>query len=115
MKIIPVNRPLIKGNEIKYVTDTIRSGWISASGKYVKKFEKEFAKVVSRKYAITVSSGTAALDIAIKSINIGKGDEVIVPAFTIISCLHEIVRQGGKPVLVDSEPITWNMKVSFIA
>ena len=114
MKIIPVNRPLIKGNEIKYVTDTIRSGWISADGMYVKKFEKEFAKVVSRKYAITVSSGTAALDIAIKSINIRKGDEVIVPAFTIISCLHEIVRQGGKPVLVDSDPETWNMKVSEV-
>jgi perosamine synthetase len=114
MRIIPVNRPLIIGNEIKYVTDCIRSGWISADGMYVKKFEKEFAKVVSRKYAITVSSGTAALDIAIRSIDIRKGDEVIVPTFTIISCLHQIVRQGGKPVLVDADPVTWNMKVSEV-
>ena len=83
-------------------------------GIYVKKFEKKFAKLVSRRYAVSVSSGTAALDIAIKAINIKKDDEVIVPAFTIISCLHQIVRQGAKPVLVDSDPLTWNMDVSKI-
>jgi perosamine synthetase len=114
MKYIPVNRPLIRGNELNFVSDCIKSGWISAEGSYVKKFEKKFAKLVSRKYAVSVSSGTAALDIAIKSINIKKGDEVIVPAFTIISCLHQIVRQGGKPVLVDSDPLTWNIDVSKI-
>ena len=114
MKSIPVNRPLIKGNELNFVSDCIKFGWISSSGSYVKKFEKEFAKLVSRKYAVSVSSGTAALDIAIKSINIKKDDEVIVPAFTIISCLHQIVRQGGKPILVDSDPLTWNIDVTKI-
>ena len=86
MKFIPVNRPLITKMEADSVAKCIKSGWISGDGPYVKKFEKEFAKTVSRKYAITVSNGTAALDIAIKSINIKKGEEVIVPAFTIISC-----------------------------
>ena len=114
MKFIPVNRPLLTKMEADSVAKCIKSGWISGDGPYVKKFEKEFAKTVSRKYAITVSNGTAALDIAIKSINIKKGEEVIVPAFTIISCLHQIVRQGGKPVLIDSDPMTWNMDVSKI-
>ena len=106
MKYIPVNRPLIMGDELNFVSDCIKSGWISSNGSYVKKFEKKFAKLVLRKYAVSVSSGTAALDIAIKAINIKKDDEVIVPAFTIISCLHQIVRQGAKPVLVDSDPLT---------
>ena len=72
MKYIPVNRPLIMGDELNFGSDCIKSGWISSNGSYVKKFEKKFAKLVSRKYAVAVSSGTAALDIAIKSINIKK-------------------------------------------
>jgi perosamine synthetase len=112
--MIPVNRPLIKGNELRYVSNAIKSGWISADGGYVKKFEKKFSNFVSRKFSSTVSSGTAALDIAFKSINIKKGDEVIVPAFTIISCLNQIVRMGVKPVLVDCEEETFNMDVKQI-
>ena len=112
MKVVPVNRPLIKGNELKYVSKVIKSGWISADGHYVKKFEKKFSKYIKRKFSVAVSSGTAALDIAFKSINLKPEDEVIVPTFTIISCLNQIVRMGAKPVLVDADPKTFNIDIN---
>ena len=106
---IPVNVPLVDGNEKKYLDECISSGWISSEGPFVKQFEAQFATRVQRKHAIAVSSGTAALDVAVEALGIGPGDEVILPAFTIISCINQIVRSGAKPVLVDSDPLTWNM------
>ena len=111
---IPVNKPLLAGNEKKYLNECIDTGWISSEGPFIKKFEESFAKQVNRKHGIAVSSGTAALDVAIEALNIGLGDEVILPTFTIISCIGQIVRSGAKPVLIDSDPITWNMDVSQI-
>ena len=109
MKMIPVSRPIISGNELKYVKKTINSGWLSADGNFTKIFEKKFSKLINKKYSTTVSSGTAALDIAFKSIDLKEGDEVIVPTFTIISCLNQIVRSGAKPILVDADPFTFNV------
>ncbi len=106
--MIPVNKPLIIGNELKYVSKAIRTNWISGDGSYVNKFEQRFSTFVNRKYSKTVSSGTAALDIAFQSIGLKKGDEVIVPNFTIISCLNQLVRIGAKPVLIDPDPHTFN-------
>ena len=111
---IPVNEPLLDGNEKKYLIDCIDSGWISTEGPYVEKFEKKFAERVGRKYGIAVTNGTSALDVAVEALGIGSGDEVILPTFTIISCVLQIVRSGATPVLVDSDPITWNMDVSQI-
>jgi perosamine synthetase len=111
---IPVNEPRLNGNELKYVTDCITSGWISSEGSYVKDFEQTFAKTVNRKHAIAVSNGSAALDVAVVALDIGQGDEVIMPTFTIISCATAIVRAGAKPVLVDADAETWNMDVSQI-
>lgn len=111
---IPVNTPLLDGNELKYVTECINTSWISSEGSFVTKFEDAVAKKVNRKFGVAVSSGTAALDIAIASIGISKGDEVILPSHTIISCIIQIVRSGAKPILVDSDPVTWNMDVSQI-
>ena len=71
-KFIPVNEPLFVGNEKKYLTDCIKSGWVSSEGKYVKKFENKFAKKVSRKFGTTVSSGSAALEIAINALELKK-------------------------------------------
>jgi len=113
-EFIPVNEPLLNGNERKYVLECIDSGWISSEGPFVKRFEDEFARRVGRKYGIAVTNGTAAIDVAIDALGIGPGDEVIVPALTIISCVLQIVRVGAKPVLVDSDPITWNMDVRQI-
>ncbi len=112
--IIPVNEPLLKGNEKKYVIECIKSGWISSEGPFVKKFEEKFKINVKRKYAVSVSNGTAALEIAVRALNIGSGDEVIMPTFTIISCAGAVIKAGAKPVLVDSELTTWNMDVNQI-
>jgi perosamine synthetase len=112
--VIPVNEPLLDGNEKKYLIECIETGWISSEGPFIKRFEDEFAKSVGRKHAIAVANGTAALDIAVDALGIGHGDEVIMPTFTIISCIHQIVRAGAIPVLVDSDPITWNMDVNQI-
>jgi perosamine synthetase len=111
---IPVNEPLLDGNEKKYLIECIDSGWISSEGPFVEKFEHEFASRVGRKYGVAVCNGTAAIDAAVEALGIRAGDEVILPAFTIISCIQQIVRLGAKPILVDSDPITWNMNVSEV-
>lgn len=110
--MIPVNTPLLSGNEAKYLQECIDTNWISSEGPFVKRFEKEFSNYVDRQYGIAVSNGSAALDVAIKALNLPKGSEVIVPSFTIISPLTSIITAGLTPVLVDSDPDTWNMNVN---
>lgn len=112
--MIPVNTPLLDGNEKRYLNECIDTGWISSEGPFIARFEEQFAQRVGRKHAVAVCNGTAALDAAVEALGIGPGDEVILPAFTIISCVGQIVRAGAKPVLVDSDPLTWNMDVSQI-
>jgi len=111
---IPVNEPLLDGNEKKYLAECIDTGWISSEGPFVKRFEEEFAARVGRKHGIAITNGTAAIDAAVEALGIGPGDEVILPTFTIISCVMQIVRSGATPVLVDSDPLTWNMDVTQI-
>jgi perosamine synthetase len=112
--MIPVNTPLLSGNEKKYLMECIETGWISSEGPFISRFENEFSTYVNRKHGIAVSNGSAALDIAIKALNLGPGDEVIAPTFTIISPVQSIVSSGAVPVLVDSDPITWNMDVNQV-
>ncbi|NHZ85951.1 MAG: aminotransferase class I/II-fold pyridoxal phosphate-dependent enzyme [Planctomycetia bacterium] len=111
---IPVNEPLLSGNEKKYLEECIDTGWISSEGSFVKKFETEFAKTVNRKYGIGVCNGSAALEVAVAALEIGPGDEVVMPTFTIISCTSAIVRAGAIPVLIDVEKNTWNINVEQI-
>lgn len=111
---IPVNTPLLDGNEKKYVLDCLDSGWISSEGPYVAKFEEQFAARVGRKFGIAVCNGSVALDAAVLALGLGPGDEVILPTFTIISCAAAIVRAGAVPVVVDGDPATWNMDVARI-
>jgi perosamine synthetase len=111
---IPVNEPLLNGNEKKYLNECIDTGWISSEGPFVKKFEEQFAEKVNRKHGISVSNGSVALDLAISALDIGPGDEVILPTFTIISCAAAVVRAGALPVLVDIEPETFNMNIEQI-
>ena len=108
---IPVNQPLLDGNEEKYLVECIRTGWISSEGPFVARFEEEFAARVGRRYGIAVANGSVALDAAVVALRLGPGDEVILPASTIISCAAAIVRAGATPVLVDCDPQTWNMDV----
>ena len=102
-KIIRVCEPDISSREIKYVTDAIKTGHISGMAKYVPLFEKAFAKKTGVKYAVAVNSGTSALFLALWALGIRKGDEVIVPTFTMAACANVVVQCGGKPVFVDCE------------
>jgi perosamine synthetase len=113
-QFIPVNRPDLSGNEKKYLIDCIETGWISSEGPYVEKFENAIAQLTNRKYAVAVCNGTAALDLAVEAAGISAGDEVIIPTFTIISCINQIIRSGAKPILVDADINTWNMNVASI-
>lgn len=112
--MIPVNTPRLEGNEKKYLLECIESGWISSEGPFVAALETQFAQKVGRTYGIAVCNGTAALQIALKAIGIQPGDEVIMPTLTIVSCVLAVVGLGAVPVLVDSQPETWNMDVHAI-
>lgn len=112
--MIPVNEPLLDGNEKKYLFECIETGWISSEGPFIKRFEEQFATLVGRRHAVAVANGTAALDIAVEALDIGPGDEIILPTFTIISCIGQIIRAGATPILVDNDPMTWNMDVAQI-
>lgn len=111
---IPVNSPLLEGNEKKYLNECIDTGWISSEGPFVKKFENAMLQETGRKYASAVSSGTSALELAFAALDLEAGDEVIVPSFTIISCASAIIRCDLVPVFVDSDPFTWNTSLDFI-
>lgn len=111
---IAVNTPLLNGNEKKYLNECIDTGWISSEGPFVKKLEDQFAQQMGREFGVAVCNGTVALELALKAIGIEPNDEIIMPTFTIISCALAAIRLGAKPVLVDSDPINWNMDISQI-
>ena len=100
---IPVSEPKLWGNEKIYVNDCLDTNWISSGGAYLKSFETSFSKFVNQKYAVAVTNGTAALEVAAYGLNLKKGDEVIVPSFTIVSCAVALIRLGLVPVFVDVE------------
>jgi len=104
--IIPVNAPLLSAHAKTYVDDCLRTGWISSAGPYIGRFETEFAKFIGVKHAVTVTNGTAALHLALAALDIGPGDEVIVPDLTIISCADAVVYTGATPVFADVEKTT---------
>lgn len=112
--MIPVNEPLFISDEKKYLAKCIDTGWVSSEGPFVKEFEEKFSSYIGKKYGITVSSGTAALEVAVGILKIKPGDEVIMPTFTIMSCAVAVAAYGGIPVFIDSEPDTWNIDVSKI-
>ncbi len=112
--MIPVNEPLLTGNEKKYLAECIDTGWISSEGPFVQRFEDAFASLCERKYGIAVSNGTAALQLAVQALDIGEGDEVIIPSFTIISCASAVVHAGAIPVPVDCDTCSWNITAEKI-
>lgn len=112
--MIPVNEPLLNKNTLKYVNECIKTNWISSEGKFIKEFEDKWSEYCGMHYGIAVSSGTAALEIAMECLGLEPGGEVIIPAFTIISCAIAVLKAGAKPVLVDCDPETWCMDVNQI-
>jgi perosamine synthetase len=112
---IPVSEPVIGPREKELVLECLNTGWISSEGPFVSQFEEVFSRRVGRHYGIACANGSAALDIAVAALNLGPGDEVILPTFTIISCAAAIVRAGATPVVVDADPDTWNMVPEQVA
>ncbi len=113
-EFIPVNQPVLDGNEKEYLLRCIETGWISSEGPAVQEFEQKMAARVGRAFGVAVSNGSTALDLAVRALRLPEGCEVILPAFTIISCAAAIVRAGLVPVLVDADPRTWNMDIGLI-
>src|SRR3989344_2698477 len=112
--MIPVHMPVLEGNEKKDVMDCLDSNWISSTGKYVEMFEKKFANYCNVKHGIANTSGTSALHLAVASLNLKKGDEVIMPSFTMIAPALAISYTGARPIFVDAEPKSWTINVSKI-
>lgn len=106
-KFIPVSEPSITEKEIHYVMDAVKSGWVSSLGKYIDEFEQKFAEFVGTRYAVAVSNGTVALHLALVSLGIKEGDEVIVPDLTFVATANAVRYTGAKPVFADVDTETW--------
>ena len=109
--LISVNTPLINKNDALEVYKVVKSGWISSAGSKINEFEMKLSKFVGRKYGCCISSGTAALEIAIRSLDIPMNSEVITPTFSIISNANAIIKNNLKPILIDSNISTWNISI----
>lgn len=111
---IPVASPSLMGNEYSYLTDAFLSTWISSTGQYITRFEREFSEFCNRKHGVAVSNGTAALHLALVALGIGPGDEVIVPDFTFAASANAVLHSGAKPVLVDVNLEYWTIDPSEV-
>jgi perosamine synthetase len=111
---VPVNTPLLNGNEAEYLAECVRTGWISSEGPFIQRFESAMAAIAGRRHGVAVTNGSVALDIAVHALKLNPGDEVIIPTFTIISCAAAVVRSGLVPVVVDCDPATWNMTADAV-
>lgn len=113
-RIIPVCEPRLDGNEMKYVVNCIETNWISSAGRYIPEFEKAFAAACDCRYGVACANGTVALHLALATLGLGPGDEVIIPTFTMIATINAVTYTGATAVLVDAEPATWNMDISQV-
>jgi perosamine synthetase len=112
--MIPVNEPAIGERELELVAECVKTGWVSSAGRYLDEFEQRWAAYCGMRHGVAVSSGTAALDVAVSCLRLEPGDEVILPSFTIISCAQAVTKHGGVPVLVDCDPDTWCLDVAQV-
>ena len=112
--MIPVNEPLLAEREMEYAAECLRTGWISSAGEFIERFERAWAEYCGMRHGVAVSSGTAGLQVAVACLDLQPGEEVILPTFTIISCVTAVLYGGGRPVLVDADPETWCMDVRQI-
>jgi perosamine synthetase len=110
-----VCEPYLGGREAEYVLDCLKTNWISSAGRYLTQFEQSFARYCGREHGIATTSGTTALHLAVAAAELGPGDEVIMPAFTIAATVFAALYAGARPVLVDVEPDTWTLRVDQVA
>jgi perosamine synthetase len=107
--MIPVYQPLFEGNEKRYVNECLDSSWISSKGAFINRFENAFAQSIGAEYTTSVCNGTVALHLALDTLGIGPGDEVIVPTLTYVASVNTILQTGATPVFVDSLPDSWQV------
>src|ERR1041384_6729681 len=112
--VIPVCQPSINGNEKKYVNECLDGNWISSAGRFIRAFEDAFASACQTEHGIACTSGTSALHLALATMDLGPGDEVILPTFTMIATVNAVAYMGATPVLVDSESATWNVDLNQV-
>jgi perosamine synthetase len=111
---IPLAEPVIGDEEIQYVMEAVKSGWVSSKGPFIDEFEKSFSSYIGVKHGIATSNGTAALHLALLALGIGKGDDVLVPSFTFVATANAVKYTGAEPVFVDSHPEYWCLNPSEI-
>lgn len=112
-RFIPISQPSITQKEIDYVTDAIKSGWVSSLGKYIDRFETQFAQFCGTKHAISVANGTVAIHLVLVALGIKEGDEVIVPDFSFIATANAVKHAGATPIFADIDP--YNLCISIDA
>ncbi len=113
--MIPIAAPVLGEKELEYVSDCIRSGWISSLGEYVRRFEREFAAYCGVRRSVATHNGTVALHLVLAALGIGAGDEVIVPSLTFVATGNAVAYTGAQPVFVDSDPVTWTIDPEEVA
>ena len=114
LTIIPVYSPYLQGNEARYLSECISTNWISSRGGYVNKFENHFSLLHNGRKSLAISSGTAGLHLAIKSLGIKESDEVIIPNFTFAAVINSILYERAKPVIVDVDKKKWTIDINEI-
>jgi perosamine synthetase len=113
--MIPVAEPLMGEKELEYVTNCVRSGWVSSLGEYVRRFEREFAAYCGVRHGVATHNGTVALHLTLVALGVGPGDKVILPTLTFVATANAVAYTGATPVFVDSEPRTWNLDPEAVA
>lgn len=109
--LYPVNKPKITKEDIDLVSKSLAEGWISGEGPYVETFEKKFSEICNRKFGISVSNGSVALELVFDALDFPPGSEVLIPSFAIISCLAPLLRRGLVPIFIETDPYTWNISI----
>jgi dTDP-4-amino-4,6-dideoxygalactose transaminase len=112
--VIPLVEPLLGGNEERYLAECVRDNMVSSVGPFVERFEREFAAAVGARHAVACASGTAALHVALRLAGAGPGSTVAVSTFTFIASVNAVHYTGADPLLVDSEPRTWNLDTELL-
>lgn len=115
LPFLPVSAPVLNGNEKLYVNECLDEGWISSNGKFIERFETEFARFCGVEHAVACCNGTVALHLALLGLGLGAGDEVIVPAVTFVASANAVHYAGATPVFAESDPVTWNLDPAHVA
>jgi dTDP-4-amino-4,6-dideoxygalactose transaminase len=111
---ILLSPPHLDGDERELLVDALESNWIAPLGPHVDAFEAEVAERVGRRHAVALSSGTAALHLALLTLGVGPGDEVLVPTLTFAATANAVAYTGATPVFVDADPISWNLDIGLV-